>query len=846
MNNFKKICIRGARHHNLKNISIDIPKNCLIVITGPSGCGKSTIAMDIIYAEGQRRYLESLPSYARQFLTIPEKSNIESISGLSPSIAIDQKTVSNNIRSTVGTVTEIYEYLRVLFSTIGTPHCIKCHKTLSATNPDVLSQEFVNQAVHKKFKKLIIAAPIIRESKGIFKSLLLTYIKQGYSRFIINGIITPLRSEENINDLAFDKNKKHSISIVLYFSDSISLTDHGEIAHAIERSFDITKDSCLVITDDTHESLFTKETYCADCKIGFPPIDARMFSFNLPLGACSRCKGSGIIMNFGGEMSDEQSHDKFNLWVVCTECNGSRINIYARSVTINNKTIYDVSKEPVENACDFIKNIYESIDSYKKEITEKLFNEIITRLTFLIKVGLGYISLNRVSGTLSGGEGQRIRLATQIGSGLTGVTYILDEPSIGLHQKDNDKLIETLHTLKNLGNTVIVVEHDADTMRSADYLIDMGPGAGRNGGTIVSQGTPQDIMNNPLSLTGQYLIGKKSVSSLQKSPRRTPRGYITLKNASRNNLKNLTVRFPLGVLCCLSGVSGSGKSSLLLGEFAPALQDAIIKRKYLKTSEKIEGDLGIRHIVIIDQKPIGRTPRSNPATYLGIFDGIRELFSLLPESKARGYTPGTFSFNTGTGRCKECGGQGQKTISMHMLPDVVVACRTCHSTGYTPQVLEIVYKEKNISDILRMTAEEAACFFEHHKVLYRKLQLLVDVGLGYITIGQSALTFSGGEAQRIKLADELSKRGNDTIYILDEPTTGLHFDDVKKLLTVFDALIEKGNSIFVIEHNIDVLRYADYIIDVGPEGGARGGYIVCEGCPYAIKQCKKSHTGKYL
>lgn len=851
MSREKKICVIGARHHGLKKINVDIPHNKLIVITGPSGSGKSTLAIDVLYAEGQRRYLESLPSYARQFLNIPEKPDVESIIGLCPSIAIDQKTISNNPRSTVGTITEIYEYLRVLFATIGIPHCIKCNQKLSATNPDILAQEIIALSHQKKNKIVTICAPLTQEKKGTFKTILMHYIKNGYIRFFINEEIKSLRNEEDIDALQFDKNKKYSISIVVFNSNNIADNDLSEISHAIQRCFDISKESCLIIWNETEKEIYTKDTFCSDCKIGFPVIDARLFSFNTPIGACSKCNGSGVGLNIKMFNSDESEENinalKFKWIEICTICKGSRINIHAQNVLIDNKNIFNVSSLVIKDTLQWIENIYNTLDIYQQEIIERLYKEIKNRLQFLVDVGLDYISLARGSNTISGGEGQRIRLATQIGSGLSGVMYILDEPSIGLHQRDNDKLINTLKKLRDLDNTVIVVEHDSDTMKEADIIIDMGPGSGRYGGEIVFIGTPEEIIKDKKSITGQYLNGTKTIiSSKEKKQYRTPKGFITLKNAQYNNLKNITVNFPLGVLCCISGVSGSGKSSLVFGEFARNLEDSIIKRRQLNTNQKISGDKSIKNIIIIDQKPIGRTPRSNPVTYLGIFDGIRDLFSLLPESKARGYTQSTFSFNTGNGRCKECKGQGQKTISMHMLPDVSVNCRTCHGTGYTPQVLEIMYKEKNISDVLRMSVDEAVGFFEHHKSIYRKLKILQDVGMGYITLGQSALTFSGGEAQRIKLADELSKRGENTAYILDEPTTGLHFDDIKKLLLVFDTLIEKGNSIYVIEHNIDVLRYADYIIDIGPEGGENGGNIVCTGTPNEIKNYKKSITGKYI
>jgi excinuclease ABC subunit A len=828
----ENIKIFGAKQHNLKNIDIKIPKNKLIVLTGPSGCGKSTIAMDILYGEGQRRFMESLPSYARQFLTVPERPDIDSAYGLCPSIAIDQKTIGNNLRSTVGTVTEIYDYLRVLYNTIGVPHCFKCKKELNSINAERLA-DIIFKSISNK--KAIIAAELETKNK---KNLILEvklYIKKGFTRFLINNKKEIFRNDLSIHEIKLIENAKN-IAIMLYsFSDSYN--EHSLIVNAIKESFKITNGRCLAIIDDKIYE-YSDSLFCYDCKYSFPRHDSRLFAFNVPIGACIFCKGIGIIEKF-----DKQKDDDLKItYKNCPECDGKRLNKIALLVKIKGKDIVQISDLPInklKNELLFIKN---DLDDAKKDITRKLFQEIESRIEFLINVGVGYLSISRCSSTLSGGESQRIRLATQIGSALSGVLYVLDEPSIGLHQSDNDKLIKTMKDLRDIGNTIVVVEHDMDTMLNADYIIDLGPKAGQYGGEIVAEGTPKEIIENNNSLTGQFLSGKKNVYNNEKA-KRFSNEFIILKDANKNNLKNLTVKFPTEVLCCISGVSGSGKSTLLLDEFSEELKKKLITKKESRISLNVEN---IKYIVEITQKPIGRTPRSNAATYLGIFDKIRELYSSLSESQILGYKQGEFSFNVGKGRCSKCFGRGENIISMAPLPEVTIQCEECIGTGYSRSILDIKFKNKNISEILQMTVGEARDFFASHLSIFRKLNSLYAVGLDYITLGQHSNTFSGGESQRIKLADELSKRGNKTIYILDEPTTGLHFQDIQKLLNIFDKLIEKGNTIYVIEHNIDVLKASDYIIDLGPVGGQDGGYIIYNGRTDEIKNCKESITAKYI
>lgn len=836
------IKVIGAREHNLKNISVDIPKDTLTVITGPSGSGKSSLALDILYAEGQRRYMESLSSYARQFLGMPKKPDVDRIEGLCPAIAIDQKTVGSNPRSTVGTITEIYDYLRVLMARIGIISCPECHQAIEPASPaTILDALYVTLAK----KHIIIAAPIAQDKKGEFVAELEKLFLAGHYRFLIDGERYNFRSLDEIKQLKLKKTFKHTIDILLDSVDVV-LDEKSRINEAIERACALSRGRCKVIVGG-EQMLFSSERMCITCSRSFPELEPRLFSFNNPLGACKGCHGLGVTVASAYEamMRDGvQPNNQFEE-ISCTACHGMRLHPEALSVYIGGKNIFELGELSIKDLCKFFKTL--KLDTQRAVISERLRLEIVQRLEFLLDVGLDYLSLNRTARTLSGGEGQRIRLATQIGSSLSGVLYILDEPSIGLHQRDNDRLIETLKKLRDHGNTVVVVEHDSDTMMHADHIIDMGPQAGILGGHIMATGTPAQLMKNKNSLSGAYLAGRKKIERLQSL--RKPQKFLTLENAQANNLKDLTVKFPLQVLCGISGVSGSGKSSLIMDELVPAVKASLRspggpKRSY--DISKLTGIEELENIVVIDQTPIGRTPRSNPATYLGIFDDIRKLFAAQPESNARGYTLSRFSFNVGPGRCDACQGDGSITVSMHFLPDVVTLCNTCKGARYNSQTLEIAYKGKNISAVLNMTAREAAEFFAHHTALAKRLQLMCEVGLDYIKLGQPSTTLSGGEAQRIKLIDELAKRGSKTLYILDEPTTGLHTDDIKRLLEVFNKLVNKGNSLIVIEHNLDVLKTCDHIIDLGPEGGDQGGTIVVQGTPTQVAACKASYTGKYL
>ncbi|MCL4361282.1 excinuclease ABC subunit UvrA [Candidatus Dependentiae bacterium] len=834
------IKVIGAREHNLKNINVDIPKNSLTVITGPSGSGKSSLALDILYTEGKRRYIESLSSYARQFLGSPKKPDVERIDGLCPAIAIDQKTVGSNPRSTVGTITEIYDYLRVLFARIGVPYCPECNIKISTQAPDKIAATLINS-----FKNLniIIAAPIAISKKGEFKSELENLFLQGYYRFSIDGQTIKFKNINDISKLNLKKNYQHSIDVLL---DSAEVTkeDTARLQDSIEHAFRLTNGLCKVIVGD-QEHLYSSNRMCLKCTSSFPELEPRLFSFNSPIGACKDCHGLGVRYSHEGPQYSD--YFEFSQEIECTSCKGKRLNNLALAVKINNKNIYELGEQPLNDLMSFIKNL--KLDKHERDIADKLLKEITNRLEFLSNVGLEYLSLNRPAKTLSGGEGQRIRLATQIGSALSGVLYILDEPSIGLHQRDNDRLINTLYKLRDQGNTVVVVEHDTDTMLASDYIIDMGPKAGIHGGQIIAVGDYKQIQKNTDSLTGAYLAGRKVIKRIKAV--RKPTGFITLKNANTHNLKNLDVKFPLGVMCGVSGVSGSGKSTLIMHELVPHIEKILNNPYYKKVVEeqeekKITGLEKIENLVVIDQSPIGRTSRSTPATYLGIFDEIRKIFATLPESKARGYQIGRFSFNVDAGRCSQCLGEGSITVSMHFLPDITMVCNICKGQRYNAQTLEINYKGKNIAQVLDMTTLEATEFFKNFAALYKRLKILCDVGLDYIKLGQSSTTLSGGEAQRIKLVNELAKRGSNTLYILDEPTTGLHMSDIEKLLQVLNNLIDKGNSIIVIEHNLDVLKTVDYLIDLGPEGGQKGGQIVASGTPEQVANNKKSHTGAYL
>ena len=930
-----KIVIKGARENNLKNIDIEIPRNKLVVVTGVSGSGKSTLAFDTIYAEGQRRYVESLSAYARQFLGGVKKPDVDSIEGLSPSISIDQKSTSNNPRSTVGTVTEIYDYLRLLYARIGHPYCPK-------HNIEIKSQT-ITQMVERVMNldngtKITVLANVCKEQKGTQKDLLEKLLKEGFARVRVDGKISLIEEVEEL-----DKNKKHSVDIVI---DRLVKKEESR-----DRLFDSISTAAqwgngvVTISYDNKEELFSEHYSCLKCGFSLPNLEPRLFSFNSPLGACDECHGLGIKLeveidrlikdysksiNQGGisyyksiidseniewqefaklceiykidrnkplkdfseeeldivlngskepisyeittrsgnkmkrvgiegikkkierlynETSSQMMRDFYGYYmgeVECHKCHGDRLNELALSVRVGKYNIQDLTKLSVKNMLKYLEEL--KLSENEKEISKLLIKEITNRLRFLMDVGLEYLSLNRMSSTLSGGELQRIRLATQIGSRLTGVLYVLDEPSIGLHQRDNDKLIGTLKKMRDLGNSLIVVEHDEDTMLESDYIIDVGPRAGVHGGKIVAAGTPFEIMNNEKSLTGKYLSGKERIN-LPTKIREGNGKTLEIKGATCNNLKNLDVKFPLGKLIVVTGVSGSGKSSLINDTLYGAVYKSVNKNSRIKVGpfKEIIGLENIDKVINVSQEPIGRTPRSNPATYVGVFDDIRDLFASTSEARARGYLKGRFSFNVKGGRCERCQGDGVIRVPMHFLPDVYVTCEECHGTRYREDTLQVKYKDKNIYDILEMTIEDAHKFFENIPSIKRKFQTLIDVGLGYVKVGQSALTLSGGEAQRVKLANELQRKSTGkTLYILDEPTTGLHIDDVKKLMKVINRIVDNGDSVIIIEHNLHVIKLADYIIDLGPEGGDGGGQIVCSGTPEEICKCKKSYTGKYL
>ena len=931
------IFIKGARTHNLKNVNLEIPRNKIVVITGLSGSGKSSLAFDTLYAEGQRRYVESLSTYARRFLSMMEKPDVDQIEGLSPAISIEQKATSHNPRSTVGTVTEIYDYLRLLYSRIGTPRCPDHGEELKAKTVSEICDEILKL---EENTKIMIMAPVIRDKKGEHQALYEDLRKSGYVRLKINGKIYPI---EEFPEL--EKNKKHNISAVI---DRLVIKSNNEIRSRISESIEtslLLSDGLIEVEniDTKNISLFSSNYSCSQCGYSIPELEPRIFSFNNPHGACPKCDGLGVIQFFNEKkliQDDEVSiangaikgwtrrnrfyyyqlkclsnHFDFSLttkWIdypqkikdiilwgtkekidfshrfrsgsriirkhrfegvipsterrfketdseyirnelaklmsesKCDECDGSRLNTYARNVFINDTQIHEITSMKITDSLEFVNNM--KLDGSKEKIAEKILKEIKDRLTFLKDVGLSYLTLDRSAETLSGGEAQRIRLASQIGSGLVGVTYVLDEPSIGLHQRDNTKLIKTLSNLKSLGNTVIVVEHDEEAIRSADHIIDIGPGAGKHGGEICAEGNIDAILKNKNSITAKYLSGKRKIK-VPKKRTKVSKHKIKIIDASENNLKKISVEIPIGVFTCITGVSGSGKSSLINQTLLPISSFMLNKSKLSKeiNCEKIEGLENLDKVINIDQSPIGRTPRSNPATYTGLFSHIRDLLSQTVEARSRGYKPGRFSFNVKGGRCEACQGDGMIKVEMHFLADVYVKCDVCDGKRYNEQTLEIKYKDKNISDILDMTVEEALEFFDAHPAIKNKLLTLNDVGLGYITLGQSALTLSGGEAQRIKLAKELSKRSTGkTLFILDEPTTGLHFADIELLLKVLNRLKEQGNTVVVIEHNLDVIKTSDWVIDLGPEGGSDGGKVVAEGTPEDVAEVKKSFTGMFL
>lgn len=932
----KFIKIRGANEHNLKNIDLDIPRNEFVVLTGLSGSGKSSLAFDTIYAEGQRRYMESLSSYARQFLGQMEKPEVESIEGLSPAISIDQKSTNRNPRSTVGTVTEIYDYFRLLYARIGIPHCPKCGKEIKKQTVDQMVDRIMQLPERTKIQLL---APVVRGRKGTHEKLFQKARKSGYVRVIADGNLYELTEE-----IALEKNKKHNIEIVV---DRLVVKEGVEkrLADSIETVLQLSAGLLYVDVIDGELMTMSEGFSCPDCGVSVDEVEPRSFSFNNPFGACPECFGLGYKMEFDEDLmipdkslsfnegcvtvmgwqssSDPKSftnailralakeyhfsldtpyrelpedvrhmfihgfdktvpvtytgqrgtgvydicfeglianvnrryrethsetmkkeYEEYMYFCDCPECKGQRLKKSSLAVTVADKNIFEITELPVRNLQVFLDEM--KLTPQQEKIGHQIIKEIKGRVGFLVDVGLDYLSLSRATATLSGGEAQRIRLATQIGSGLVGVAYILDEPSIGLHQKDNDKLLASLKGLRDLGNTLIVVEHDADTMLAADCLVDIGPRAGKHGGEVVAIGTPREIMEHPDSITGAYLSGRLCIPV--PSERRTPTGFLKIKGARENNLKNIDVDIPLGIMTCITGVSGSGKSSLI--------NEILYKRlaRDLNRAHKVPGKhddiCGLEQldkIIAIDQSPIGRTPRSNPATYTGVFDMIRDLFASTADAKAKGYTKGRFSFNVKGGRCEACAGDGILKIEMHFLPDVYVPCEVCGGKRYNRETLEVKYKGKSIYDVLDMTVEEALHFFEHVPSVQRKIQTLYDVGLSYVKLGQPSTTLSGGEAQRIKLATELSRRSTGkTIYVLDEPTTGLHFDDVNKLVSILRQLSEGGNTVVVIEHNLDVIKAADYIIDMGPDGGDRGGTVVTCGTPEEVAEHPTSYTGHYV
>ncbi len=931
-----KIIVKGARENNLKNVNIELPKNKLIVMTGLSGSGKSSLAFDTIYAEGQRRYVESLSAYARQFLGGSEKPDVDSIEGLSPAISIDQKTTSNNPRSTVGTVTEIYDYLRLLFARVGVPYCPTHNIPISSQSIEEMTNKVLEYPLGTK---LIIMSPIVEGEKGTHKDLLDKLRKDGYTRVRVNNEILDLSEE-----ITLDKNKKDTIEVVI---DRLVLKEdsRSRLFEAIEASTKLSNGKVIIqiLGDNAEELLFSEHFACPHCNFSLSELEPRIFSFNAPYGACPDCKGLGVKLQIDKDLlipddtlsiaegciktltddpegldykklecmckhykismtkpwksltqrhqelvlygSDEiisfkyqsKSGNQYNskdfyegiinnlerrymetssTWIrdwlenymveyECDTCHGARLSEDVLSVKIDKKNIYEVTCMSIKEMLNSYKTM--KLTEEQAKIADLILKEINSRLEFLSNVGLEYLTLNRSAGTLSGGEAQRIRLATQIGSRLTGVLYVLDEPSIGLHQRDNEKLIKSMQEMRDLGNTLIVVEHDSDTMLASDYLVDIGPGAGDAGGKIVAEGTPQEVMNNENSITGQYLSGKKSIE-VPKERRKGTKKYLKIRGAKENNLKNIDVDIPLGTFTCITGVSGSGKSSLINEILCKEVSQKLYHSKERPGKfDKILGIENLDKLVAISQNPIGRTPRSNPATYTGVFDDIRTLFTTTKEAKMYGFEKNRFSFNVKGGRCEACRGDGVKKIEMHFLPDVYVPCEVCHGTRYNMETLNIKYKDKNIAEVLDMRVSEALKFFENVPKIKNKLKVLEEVGLGYIKLGQSAPTLSGGEAERVKLAKELQKKATGkTLFVLDEPTTGLHTDDIKRLLAILQKIVDNKDTVIVIEHNLDVIKVADHIIDLGPEGGDGGGTIVAEGTPEEVAKVKESYTGQFL
>ena len=822
------IIIKGAREHNLKNLNVDIPRDKFVVITGLSGSGKSSLAFDTIYAEGQRRYVESLSAYARQFLEQTSKPDVDSIEGLSPAISIEQKTTSRNPRSTVGTITEIYDYMRLLFARIGHPYCYQCGKEISAQTVEQMVDKVLSLPSGTRIQVL---APIVRGRKGEYRKEFADMRGKGFVRARVDGELLDLEA-----DISLDKNKKHNIEIVidrLIIKNDLDERIRKRLADSVEISLRLSDGIVVINRLDGKDILFSEKLACIDCGISYPELTPRVFSFNSPHGACPECDGLGIRIEFGEDAG-----------IICPACNGNRLKKEALAIKIANMSIAELTRSSVRSAI----RLFDSLKLTKREtfIAQRILREIKERLYFLSNVGLDYLTLDREASTLSGGEGQRIRLATQIGSSLVGVLYVLDEPSIGLHQRDNVRLLSTLKRLRDLGNTVLVVEHDEETIRESDYVIDMGPGAGVHGGEIVSQGTPEDIMKDKNSLTGRYL--KRELIISLPARHRKPVRYLTIKGARKNNLKDIEVSVPVGLFTAITGVSGSGKSTLLFEVLYRNLINSLYRNT--KTYDGCNAIYGLEEfdkVINIDQAPIGRTPRSNPATYTGLFTYIRDLYAQLPESRVRGYRVGRYSFNVKGGRCEACQGDGLIKIEMHFLPDVYVVCEVCKGKRYNRETLDIRYKGKNIADVLDLTVAQAIEFFEPIPLIRHKLETLRDVGLDYIKLGQAATTLSGGEAQRVKLSKELSRYATGrTMYILDEPTTGLHFADIQRLLDVLNRLVNSGNTIVVIEHHPDVIKNADYIIDLGPEGGDDGGEIVAYGTPEEVAAVEQSYTGKLL
>lgn len=824
-----EIRIKKAAQHNLKNIDVNLPRHQLIVITGPSGSGKSSLAFDTLFAEGQRRYLECLSAYARQFLEIMPKPEVESIEGISPSISIDQKTITTNPRSTVGTVTEIHDFLRLLFARVGVPHCPQCGRPVQAQSRESLAPKLMELFPNEKLK---ILAPIVRGRKGEYTKLFERLRRRGYLRVRVDG-----RWRELDEDIWLEKTKKHDIEVLV---DEIFIRPAFEkrLREAVEKALDLAGGDLLILQENDRKMLFSVKLLCPFCEISLPRLEPRFFSFNSPYGACPECHGLGYKTRFDEWGEIELTEE------ACPVCKGSRLKKESLSVLIGGMNIHELCCLPVSRLIQILSNL--TFPPTQEIIASKIINEILSRLQVMEKLGLGYLQLSRPTSTLSGGEAQRVRLTAQIGARLKGVLYVLDEPTIGLHQRDNNRLISLLRAIRDEGNTVVVVEHDEQTIRSADYLLDLGPGAGERGGYKVAEGPLSQILSCSESLTAQYLRGEKEIPV--PSTRRQPKGWLIIRKASEHNLKGIDVKIPLGVMTAVTGVSGSGKSTLV----SDILLRALMKKLYRSPvkpgkHEKIEGIEQIDKVVAVDQKPIGRTPRSNPATYTGIFTPLRQLFARTPEARMRGYTASRFSFNLPGGRCEECQGAGVKKIEMHFLPDVLVTCDRCGGRRYNKETLAVLYHGKNIASFLDMTVDEAYEELKSHPILKKKLATLQRVGLGYLRLGQPAPTLSGGEAQRIKLTKELSRKNTGkTLYILDEPTTGLHFEDVRKLIELLHDLVNLGNTVVIIEHNLDVIKSCDYIIDLGPEGGDEGGWIVAAGTPEEVADNPRSYTGQFL